>query len=92
MSAESTSGGGSDFRSLQSAGRCRTPQMEQISHSGRTWKPGGLMLNAAREAGKIQGVNLRRSSELHVSRRMGTSQAVYLEHCPGLVEAELTGP
>lgn len=45
-----------------------------------------------REAGKIQGVNLQRSSELHVSRRMGTSQAVYLEPCPGLVETELTGP
>lgn len=37
MSAESTSGGGSDFRSLQSAGRCRTPQMGKVSHSGRTW-------------------------------------------------------
>ena len=44
-----------------------------------------------REAGKTQGVNPRRSSELHVSRRMGTSQAVYLEHCPGLVETELAG-
>ena len=44
VDAESTSGGGSNFRRLQSAGRCRTSQMGKVSHSGETWGSGRLML------------------------------------------------
>lgn len=85
MSAESTSGSGSDFRSLPSAGRCRTLQtlqMGKVSHSGRTWGTWWTHAEITREAGKIQGVNLRRSSELHVSRRMGDFSSCLLGALP----------
>ena len=92
LSTESTSRVGSNLRSLQSAGRCGASQMCKVSHPGRTWGPRWIYCaEIIQEAGKIQVVSLQRSSELHLLRGMGLLKPLYLEHRPGLVEAEPAG-